>query len=72
MKFIEYKEVSLYIKYKVEFEGRNVLVTWTTEDGILEDNFTEVFKDLSNDDFEELSEKFMDELPIFSIKREDM
>jgi hypothetical protein len=67
MKFVRYNAISIYVNYVVEFKGRQVKVIWTTEDGIIEDNFETVFSDLSNDVYEDYQEQFFDELPSISL-----
>ena len=71
MKFVKYNEISIYVDFVVEFKGRNVKVKWSTEDGWLEDRFEDVFMDLSDAEYDEAYEEFIDELPSFSLNMEN-
>jgi len=71
MKFVRYNEISLYVNFLVELQGRQVKVKWTSEDGLLEHNFYEVFKDLTDEDYEKLELDFHDFLPTFDIEMKE-
>jgi hypothetical protein len=73
MKFLRYNEISIYVDFTVEVQGREVTVKWTTEDAILADNFEKVFADLTNDDdaYEEASNDFYENMYDFTLDRGD-
>ena len=71
MKFVRYNNISIYVDFVVEIEGRHVRVKWSTEDGILDTNLVDVFFDVTDTEFEAIDEAFHDLMPTFSLNMEE-
>lgn len=69
MKFVKYNEISIYVDFTVEIQGREVQVKWTTEDGVLADNFEKVFANLTDHEYDQVYEKFYDQMYNFTLDR---
>jgi hypothetical protein len=70
MKFTKFNEISIYVDCIVNFRNRNVRIKWTSEDGVIEDNFDSVFLELETDAYDQAYDDFTEELPTFDLNIE--
>ena len=66
MKIIRYNYIDIYVDCTLNFKGRDVKIKWTSEEGLIEDNFESVFLEL--DDYDQAYDDFLDELPTFNLQ----
>ena len=67
MKLTRFNEVSIYVDCIVNFKDRDVRIKWTSEDGVIEDNFDSVFGELEAYAYDQAYDEFLNELPIFNL-----
>jgi hypothetical protein len=70
MKLTRYNYIEIYVDCVVNFRGRDVKIKWTTEDGYIDGNFDSVFFDLDSDEYDQVYDEFVDNLPIFDLGAE--
>jgi hypothetical protein len=70
MKLTRFNEVSIYVDCIVNFKDRDVRIKWTSEDGVIEDNFDSVFLELEADAYDQAYDDFTEELPTFDLTME--
>jgi hypothetical protein len=68
MKLIRYNYIDIFVDCTLNYKGRDVKIKWTTEDGLIEDNFESVFFDLN--DYDQAYADFLDEFPTFNLNIE--
>jgi len=67
MKLTRFNEVSIYVDCILNFKDRDVRIKWTSEDGVIEDNFDSVFLELEADAYDQVYDDFTEELPTFDL-----
>lgn len=72
MKHTKFNEIYIYVDIVVNFRNRDVRIKWTTEDGLVEDNFDSVFLELNENDYDQAYNDFIDEFPIFNLNVEGL
>jgi len=72
MKHTKFNEIYIYVDMVVNFRNRDVRIKWTTEDGLVEDNFDSVFLELNENDYDQAYNDFIDEFPIFNLNVEGL
>ena len=72
MKLTRYNYIDIFVDCTLNYKGRNVKIKWTTEDGLIEDNFDSVFLELDSNDYDETYADFLDELPMFNLNIEGL
>ena len=72
MKHTKFNEIYIYVDIVVIFRNRDVRIKWTTEDGLVEDNFDSVFLELNENDYDQAYNDFIDEFPIFNLNVEGL
>ena len=72
MKHSKFNEIYIYVDIVVNFRNRDVRIKWTTEDGLVEDNFDSVFLELNENDYDQAYNDFIDEFPIFNLNVEGL
>jgi hypothetical protein len=70
MKLTRFNEISIYVDCIVNFRDREVRIKWTSEDGVIEDNFDSVFLELETDAYDQAYDDFIEELPTFDLNIE--
>jgi len=70
MKLTRFNEVSIYVDCILNFKDRDVRIKWTSEDGVIEDNFDSVFLELEADAYDQAYDDFTEELPTFDLTME--
>ena len=68
MKLIRYNYIDIFVDCTLNYKGRDVKIKWTTEDGLIEDNFELVFSD--SNDYDQAYADFLDEFPTFNLNIE--
>lgn len=72
MKHTKFNEIYIYVDIVVNFRNRDVRIKWTTEDGLVKDNFDSVFLELNENDYDQAYNDFIDEFPIFNLNVEGL
>jgi hypothetical protein len=72
MKLTRFNEVSIYVDCIVNFKDRDVRIKWTSEDGVIEDNFDSVFLDLDAHQYNQAYDDFDEEFPTFNLNTEGL
>lgn len=72
MKHTKFNEIYIYVDMVVNFRNRDVRIKWTTEDGLVKDNFDSVFLELNENDYDQAYNDFIDEFPIFNLNVEGL
>jgi len=72
MKHTKFNEIYIYVDMVVNFRNRDVHIKWTTEDGLVKDNFDSVFLELNENDYDQAYNDFIDEFPIFNLNVEGL
>jgi hypothetical protein len=72
MKHTKFNEIHIYVDMVVNFRNRDVRIKWTTEDGLIEDDFDSVFIELNENDYDQAYDDFIDEFPIFNLNVEGL